>query len=733
MSLPSGLTLEEAYDEDWRLIELARPGLAPITYVYGPTGLLQQAAQADQSLAFAYDANRRPDVATDAGGLQMLYDYDGADRLTAKVLPSGATYRMGYDGEGNVIGITMPEGDLHAFVYTAVNELAGYIDPLGNETSYTYDLGRKRTSIVYPSGRSQTMTYDADERIEAIAYPVAEYRFSYQSGTALADTLTRQPIGGGIAQAVSYTWDGFLVESMNFTGETTGQFTYDYDSDLLLSSIQLDAETPITIDFGQDGFLTGIGPFSIGRSATTGLAATATDGTVTLDYQHDNSGRLVGRSYAVGGETVYSNVISHNVSGRISTRTETVGTITRQIEYSHIADEALERVTVDGTIVGEYGYSPNGNRTTANGTASTYDDADRIIALGSTTYTHNADGQMTVRGDDTFVWSARDELLEATVDGQTVTYNYDALARMTARTVGGETTEYLYGDPLSPFILTHTRAPDGTLATYYYDEYGQLLGLRRSGTLYYVAVDQVGSPRVVFDGTGTAIREIEYDAWGNVTADSDPAFDLAIGYAGGISDTVIGLVRFGFRLYDPESGRWATADPIRFDGGGNLYRYVGNNPVQYRDPLGLLCVGGEFFAGIGGSAELCYKDGKGSICAEGGVGAGGGLKLQPFGDPKKPELYVKGELGVEAGPVSVGAEIKFTNCGDGSGRINDVDFDAKGKVPGLELSSNDGLEPTLGGNDLSPSLIRDALKEMGKNGVGVKASAKAVQGACTDF
>ncbi len=42
-----------------------------------------------------------------------------------------------------------------------------------------------------------------------------------------------------------------------------------------------------------------------------------------------------------------------------------------------------------------------------------------------------------------------------------------------------------------------------------------------------------------------------------------------------------------FRYYDPNIGRYVSADPIGQDGGFNLYRYAANNPTGWIDPFGL--------------------------------------------------------------------------------------------------------------------------------------------------
>jgi RHS repeat-associated protein len=59
-------------------------------------------------------------------------------------------------------------------------------------------------------------------------------------------------------------------------------------------------------------------------------------------------------------------------------------------------------------------------------------------------------------------------------------------------------------------------------------------------------------------------------------------------FAGGLYDPDSELVRFGYRDYDPDVGRWTAKDPIGFAGGDtDLYGYCLNDPINWIDPWGL--------------------------------------------------------------------------------------------------------------------------------------------------
>jgi RHS repeat-associated protein len=116
-----------------------------------------------------------------------------------------------------------------------------------------------------------------------------------------------------------------------------------------------------------------------------------------------------------------------------------------------------------------------------------------------------------------------------------------------------------------------------------------------TGLLYY-ARDHLGTVREVTGSDGRLVCRVEYDFWGAVKRRSrwdfmgnrqeSPAVTVA-GYTGHHEHARSGLVLTWHRAYAPETGRWLSRDPIGEEGGINLYGYVGNNPINLWDPLGL--------------------------------------------------------------------------------------------------------------------------------------------------
>ena len=52
--------------------------------------------------------------------------------------------------------------------------------------------------------------------------------------------------------------------------------------------------------------------------------------------------------------------------------------------------------------------------------------------------------------------------------------------------------------------------------------------------------------------------------------------------------TASGVRYYGFRYYKPQLGRWLNRDPIKEDGGNNLYQFIKNEPISSWDYLGLI-------------------------------------------------------------------------------------------------------------------------------------------------
>jgi RHS repeat-associated protein len=108
-----------------------------------------------------------------------------------------------------------------------------------------------------------------------------------------------------------------------------------------------------------------------------------------------------------------------------------------------------------------------------------------------------------------------------------------------------------------------------------------------TGTTLWALTDHLGSVRDVVDNSGVNQNHIVYDAFGNITSQSNSSVIFRNSYTGQEFDPESGLFSYGGRYYDPFNGKFIQEDKIGFAGGdANLNRYVRNNSINYTDPTG---------------------------------------------------------------------------------------------------------------------------------------------------
>ncbi|WP_161549037.1 RHS repeat-associated core domain-containing protein [Pseudomonas sp. Q1] len=109
--------------------------------------------------------------------------------------------------------------------------------------------------------------------------------------------------------------------------------------------------------------------------------------------------------------------------------------------------------------------------------------------------------------------------------------------------------------------------------------------------LRYSFSDHLGSVGGETDVTGRIVSREEYAPYGGTTGSDEAATEVSnltqrtLRYSGKELDAT-GLYYYGWRYYQPELGRWLSADPGGLVDGTNLFRMVRNCPLMFHDNTG---------------------------------------------------------------------------------------------------------------------------------------------------
>jgi RHS repeat-associated protein len=93
----------------------------------------------------------------------------------------------------------------------------------------------------------------------------------------------------------------------------------------------------------------------------------------------------------------------------------------------------------------------------------------------------------------------------------------------------------------------------------------QVLAGDVNGTTQWYLSDQQGSVRTVISSSGSVVKQVEYDGFGNIVSDSAPSVELRYAYTGRDTDADTGLQFNRARWFDATAGRWISEDPMGFD------------------------------------------------------------------------------------------------------------------------------------------------------------------------
>jgi RHS repeat-associated protein len=623
---PDGSTFASDFDPLSRLVETVAPDGSTTSYTYDVADQRTKVQDALHGVvSFAYDALGRRISATDqlnrttkwsfdpaSNLIQITYpdststtfSYDAASRRTQATYADGGVVAYSYDQNGNLVALTDANSATRQFSYDSVNRPAGDTDPLGYSRVKTYDLAGNLVSLTRRDGAVVSYSYDADNRLIKKTLPAIgsvpgdQVSFSYD---ALSDIIS----AGNSSSAISNQFDAMahLVQTGQTLGGNTQTLSFTYDR--LWRRIQMtDIVGSSTYGYDSRDRLTSLvdasgSAFSFTFDPLSRMTAAAYPNGLTASLSYDAASQLTSIVHAAGSTIANANYAYNSLGNRTSETREDGNT--RSFSYDPVSRVASANSTLAAVPNEAFNYDKAGNPTN---NAQLYDAADELLGDANYSYSYDREGNMTVRQNKTnpsdrttFGYDAENRLVQVSVGPNgaptaVVTYTYDPFGRRIAKTSNGTLTRYVL-DGLD-VRLELNGANQVTASNVHASGIESLLERIGGSGATYIHSDGLGSTIALTNGTGGATERYRYSSFGNLSV-LNPDFSQKSAnsplqpftYTGREWEPESGLYFNRARYLSPANGRWLNADPAGLAGGLNLYAYVGNNPINAIDPLGL--------------------------------------------------------------------------------------------------------------------------------------------------
>ncbi|XP_075712543.1 teneurin-2 isoform X7 [Rhinoderma darwinii] len=600
-------TLRIVYDQLGRpLLWLPSSGLAPVNVSYFFNGRLSGLQRGAMSERTEMDKQGRIISRAFADGKTWSYTY--LEKSMVLLLQSQRQYIFEYDSSDRLYSVTMPSVARHSMsTHTSIGYIRNIYNPPESNASIIFDYsedGRILKTSYLGTGRQVFYKYGKLSKLSEIIYDSTAVTFGYDETTGVLKMVNLQ--SGGFSCTIRYRKIGPLVDKQIYRfseeGMVNARFDYTYhDNSFRVASIKpIISETPLPVELYRYDDISGkiehFGKFGVIYYDVNQIITTAV---MTLTKHFDTHGRIKEVQYEIFRSLMYWMTVQYDSMGRVIKRELKLGPYanTTKYTYEYDGDGQLLTVAVNDRQTWRYNYDLNGNLyllTPGNGVRLLplrYDLRDRITRLGDVQYKIDDDGFLSQRGADIFDYNSKGLLTRAynKVLGWNVQYRYDGLGRRAScKTNLGLHLQFFYADLHNPTRVTHVyNHSNSEILSLYYDLQGHLFAMESSsGEEYYIASDNTGTPLAAFSINGVMIKQLQYTPFGEIYFDSNPNFQLVIGFHGGLYDPLTKLVHFAQRDYDVLAGRWISPDYTMWKKIGrdpapfNLYMFKNNNPLS---------------------------------------------------------------------------------------------------------------------------------------------------------
>ncbi|XP_073445585.1 teneurin-2 isoform X2 [Dendrobates tinctorius] len=600
-------TLRIVYDQLGRpLLWLPSSGLAPVNVSYFFNGRLSGLQRGAMSERTEMDKQGRIISRAFADGKTWSYTY--LEKSMVLLLQSQRQYIFEYDSSDRLYSVTMPSVARHSMsTHTSIGYIRNMYNPPESNASIIFDYsedGRILKTSYLGTGRQVFYKYGKLSKLSEIIYDSTAVTFGYDETTGVLKMVNLQ--SGGFSCTIRYRKIGPLVDKQIYRfseeGMVNARFDYTYhDNSFRVASIKpIISETPLPVELYRYDDISGkiehFGKFGVIYYDVNQIITTAV---MTLTKHFDTHGRIKEVQYEIFRSLMYWMTVQYDSMGRVIKRELKLGPYanTTKYTYEYDGDGQLLTVAVNDRQTWRYNYDLNGNLyllTPGNGVRLLplrYDLRDRITRLGDVQYKIDDDGFLSQRGADIFDYNSKGLLTRAynKVLGWNVQYRYDGLGRRAScKTNLGLHLQFFYADLHNPTRVTHVyNHSNSEIISLYYDLQGHLFAMESSsGEEYYIASDNTGTPLAAFSINGVMIKQLQYTPFGEIYFDSNPNFQLVIGFHGGLYDPLTKLVHFAQRDYDVLAGRWISPDYTMWRKIGrdpapfNLYMFKNNNPLS---------------------------------------------------------------------------------------------------------------------------------------------------------